>query len=146
MYVTKQDYKTRITDDLLNIIIEQEDGKDIDILDDASKFAEDMLLGYAGSFYDVAGEFAKVGNARNYFVLNWALNIAAYIIYQRVADDQVPEKVIKNYDDTIADLQKVANEDLAINLPPAPSDDTDPTTQNEGIRRMGSKTPRDHSL
>lgn len=145
MYITLEDYRSYITSELLDMILQHPDDDNTDIIGDASKFAEGTIATFAGSLYDTAGEFAKTADDRNYLVLMWAIHIAVYIIHQRIADDQVPEKVIKNYDDTIADLHKVATEDLPLNLPPAPGDSTDDPLDG-GLRRMGSNTPRSHGL
>jgi len=155
MYIQKEDYRTRITSELLKMVTEQDGGLEEDILSDADKFATGIIATYAGVLYDINSEFDKSGADRNYLILGWGVNIAVYILYQRIADEQVPDKVIKNYDDTINDLQALSKGNLPVNLPPvtdstgsgpATSGDGSITLQNTGLRRMGSRTPRSHIL
>ena len=118
------------------------------ILADTSKTAVDIITGYAYTIYDITPEFSKIGIARNYQILNWAINIALYLIYQRIEDYDVPAKVIKNWDDTTEDLQKLSVGKFQINLPPAPpptSSDTGNGT-GTGLRRIGSSAPRTHRM
>lgn len=147
MYVQKTDYRSYLTIQLLDMVTEQVEGEENPILSDASAFAEGIIKTYTGSLFDITGELAKTGSDRNYLVLSWAVHIAVYVIHQRIADDTVPEKVIKNYDDTIADLQRVSAGKLPLNLPPTPST-MDPETGSAytGLRRINSDTPRSHRL
>ena len=153
MYIVKTDYKSRISTELLNLIltriIDGEDGVDeVQILTDISKTAVDIITGYSEKLYDIAPEWSKTGVTRNYQILNWAISIALYQLYQRIEDYDVPQKAIKNYDDTIDTLERLSTGKFNINLPAAASGtdggSTDvPTT---GIRRFGSKKPRSHNL
>jgi phage gp36-like protein len=138
MYLEKEDYRTRITMARLDMITE----KDPNLLTDADKFARDIIRGYLGKIYDIEGEFVKTQNSRDGMVLNWAINIASYIIYQRVPDADVPEKVIKNYDDTITILAEVSRGKTPVNLPRLENTDGEPIT----MRRIGSAAPRTHQL
>lgn len=138
MYLEKEDYRTRITMARLDMITE----KDPNLLSDADKFARDIIRGYLGKIYDIDGEFVKTANNRDGMVLNWAINIASYIIYQRVPDADVPEKVIKNYDDTITILAEVSRGKTPVNLTRLENTDGQPVT----MRRIGSATPRTHQL
>ncbi len=154
MYIVKIDYKSRISKELLNLILtrivaDAEGEDEAAILTDTSKTAVDMITGYACKLYDITPEFSKTGTARNYQILNWAINIALYLIYQRIEDYDVPAKVVKNWDDTTEDLQKLSVGKFQINLPPAPSADGG-NGNNEGtgtgLRRIGSATPRTHKM
>ena len=44
-------------------------------------------------------------------------NVCLYILYERVDDDDVPARVIKNYNDTIETLQDVSRDKLTVGLP-----------------------------
>jgi phage gp36-like protein len=138
MYVEKTDYRTRITMNRLDLLTE----KDPAILEDANKFAIDIISGHLGKIYDLEGEFTKTLGARNGMVLIWAINIATYLIYQRAADNDVPEKVIKNYDDTLKILGEVSNGKRPVNLVRLSESSGEPVT----MRRIGSLAPRSHSL
>lgn len=150
MYVTQDDYKTRISSDLLAKIASDTNITPDKFFSDASKVAEDTIASYAGVLYDIAPEFIKTAQDRNYLLVKWALNIATYELYQRIDDEQVPEKVIKNYDDTIEDLEKLATGKFPLALPPKPNDptggegDESVVTDGTGLIRMGSQKKRSH--
>lgn len=153
MYIVKNDYKSRIGTELLNLILtrivdDTEGADEVAILTDISKTAVDIITGYACKMYDIVPEFAKTSTARNYQILNWAINIALYLIYQRIEDYDVPAKVIKNWDDTTDDLQKLSIGKFQINLPAASTSDGDGSGADTGIglRRIGSNKPRTHII
>lgn len=150
MYVTKADYKGKISVDLLNLLLAEDEST---ILAMSSNIAEDTISSTAGVLYDTATELAKTSTARNYYLLNLAIDIALYIIYQRSDDEQIPEKVVKNHDDAINDLQKISVGKISIALPPKAAED-DSTGEGEegvktggtGLRRIGSQPKRTHQI
>jgi phage gp36-like protein len=148
MYLTKADYKLRIATNLLDIILNQIEDEDEDILEMASKSAQDIIEAHVGHQYHIPPEWAKANLERNFQIINWCLDLALYFIYQRVADYEVPQKVIKNYDDTIETLEKVANGKLSVNLPPLPIADDQGNIPDTGygLRRMGPNKPRNHKM
>jgi hypothetical protein len=153
MYVTKADYRGRISTGLLDMIISEDP---TGIIANASKDAEDTILSLAGVLYDVVPEFAKTATARNFYVLKLAINISLYNIYQIADDETIPEKVIKNYDDTINDLTKISIGKMTLNLPPNSTDnsggsgsiggDETASTTGNGLRRIGSAPKRTHRI
>ena len=150
MYVQKTDYKGRITIELLNLLIAEDEGN---ILAEASKIAEDTIASQVNVLYDVSGEFAKTGANRNYYLLTMAINIALYNIYQRADDEDIPKKVIKNHDDTMNDLALISKGKNTIDLPPrvntdpaAPGNDPNNPIQGFGLRRWGSNPKRTHQI
>jgi hypothetical protein len=68
----------------------------------------------------------------------WAISIALYHLYQRVPDKLVPERTIKNYDDTRADLAALADGSRETNLPLRTKADGSTHTKF----RYGGATPR----
>ncbi len=151
MYVTKSDYKGRITIDLLNLLLAEDEAN---ILSDASKTAEDTISSQVNTIYSVNAELQKVGAARNFFILNMAVSIALYFIYQRSDDNEVPEKVIKNHDDTMDALAAISKGKQTLDLPARESTNTDTEgtgnpaedviTSGKGLRRWGSNRKRSH--
>ena len=148
MYVTKNDYKGRISSSLLDMLLEEDEAF---ILQQSSKVAEDTIASLAGKLYDIQGEFQKAGTARNFYVLIMAVNIALYNIYNRSDDADVPEKIIKNFDDTIDDLQKISVGKASLDLPPKPANsegtpagEQTASTTGTGLRRFGSTKKRTH--
>lgn len=150
MYLQKNDYTTRVSTDLLHQIVNTPDGAQDNLMHTADKVATDTIATYAGVLYNTLPEWQKEGADRNHMLVKWALDIAVYTIYQRIDDEQIPEKVIKNYDDCIEDLQKVAKGNLPLNLPPR-INDTVPnggglSTQGSGLRRIGYMPKRSHTM
>lgn len=153
MYIQKSDYKGRISTALLDIIVSEDETA---ILTEASKTAEDTLKSTAGVLYNIDDEFTKTGTNRNGFILSMALSIALYNLYQITDDYEVPQKVIKNYDDTMHDLTKIANGKMNLNLPAntgsgsgSGTDNGDPeqaSTSGIGLRRIGSAKKRSHRV
>lgn len=140
MYIQPNDFKGRISDDLLDMAVENDES----ILEYCSKAAEDSLRGYLGHLYDVAGELDKTGLDRNYQLLSWALSIAAYHVFLRLPDVDIPEKVKNDYDECLGDLENISKGKFTINLAPLTGDD--PQGDGVGLRRMGSRTPRTHEI
>lgn len=150
MYVTKTDYKGKISLELLNILLAEDEQT---ILQMSSKIAEDTIATAAGVLYNVTDEFAKTGANRNFYLLNLAIDIALYNIYQRSDDEQIPEKIIKNRDDALDDLQKISIGKHALNLPQKTNDATTSSSNDEtiavggtGLRRIGSQPKRTHHI
>ncbi|MGN6604551.1 MAG: phage protein Gp36 family protein [Ginsengibacter sp.] len=155
MYVEQTDYKGRISSSLLDILIAEDPAG---IIADASAEAEGTIATFAGVLYDIAPELAKTAAARNGYLLSLAKSIGLYFIYQRADDEDVPEKVIKNYDDAMHDLEKISIGKKLLALPPVPvvvgesgvTDGTDTVegvgTQGVGLLRIGSQTKRTHQI
>ena len=151
MYVVKADYKGRITTTLLDMLINEDVTA---IIAAASKTAEDTIFSLAGMFYDIREEFNHGGSLRNGFLLSMAISIGLYNIYQIADEESIPEKVIKNYDDTMNDLVKISQGKMTLNLPPAPTNGTEGTpgegetvsTSGIGLRRIGSAPKRTHRV
>lgn len=151
MYLQKTDYKTRISTDLLDLVIAEGSSNGDDLLATASKIAEDTINSTAGVLYDFNAEFAATGGVRNGKILSWALSIAVYELYQRVPDANVPQKAIKNYDDTMTELSKCAMGKFPLKLPTAvqePLEGSGPDGPVEGdgngLRRIGGPARRSH--
>jgi hypothetical protein len=82
------------------------------------------------------------------------VSIALYNIYQQADDETIPEKVIKNHDDAVNDLQAISKGKNSIDLPPkvievSTTNSTTPvlettTIDGNGLRRFGSNPKRTH--
>ncbi|MBK7097894.1 MAG: DUF1320 family protein [Sphingobacteriales bacterium] len=159
MYLQKSDYQIRIRRNLLDVLLENIAGVDPgnptpgDILEAADKIASDTIATKAGVLYDIDGELAKTGDNRNGYIISQALSIAIYELYQRTDDYDIPDKVIKNYNDTINILDEVSRGKEPLNLPPKPSGDNGENNDGEhvsssgfGLRRLGSAKKRSHRI
>lgn len=149
MYIEKADYKGRISMELLEQIVNTAGGEETVNLQYANKSAVDIITSYASTLYNPTDEFTKTGTNRNYQILNWGIDIALYLLYQKIADYEVPDKVIKNYDDTIGDLQKLSLGKIRVNLPANTGDGSQGNglgDQGVGLRRIGSAPKRSHDI
>lgn len=151
MYLTKPDFIGRISMSLLDILIAENESQ---IITNVSKEVEDTISTMVGVLYDVAPELLKTSTQRNGYLLGIAKSIGLYLIYQRADDESIPEKVIKNYDDAMNDLEKISNGKKVLSLPPKPKETTEGSgggdegvaTEGMGLRRMGSQKKRTHQV
>ena len=156
MYVVKSDYKTIISTALLATIIKETDADTgQDILQNLSRIAEDTITIKAGVLYNILPEFSKTGTDRNFMILSLAISIAGYWLYQRIDDEEVPAKVIKNYNDAMNTLDEISRGKEPLNLAPKPSGENNTTesgageqvvTDGNGLRRIGSQPRRSHQV
>lgn len=136
-WITIEDYKSKITDNRIQMIIDQ----DTDILDDAETTAIAVVRDFLYSRYDVTTIFGTSGTSRPAQVVRWCTNIALYYIYERVPDKLVPDRVTKNYDDTMGLLLEISDGKKAIDLPHLADEEENPITKF----RWGSNTAREHT-
>ena len=101
IFLTTIDFVLKVSDDIRNQITNSNDS----ILDDAEQTAMAIIQDAFFDKYDLDTEFAKTGDDRHSNLLRWMLNLVLYFIYERVPDNQVPERVVKNYDDTISEIK-----------------------------------------
>lgn len=112
MFLKKSDLNTKISDKLLTLISEGEDA----IIDEALQYAEATLRLYLRA-YDMAEIFNKTDGDRNRVLVKWGAALALYELMQRIPDDEIPAKVIKNYNDTMETLEQVARGKIVLSLP-----------------------------
>lgn len=98
------DYDNWIGESLMRQII----GSDFDLLNSPENMAQSMITDACGSKYNLSIEFAKTGESRNHTLRRWMLSLAAYFIYHDIADVDIPERIIKDYDDVRLELSQIA--------------------------------------
>ena len=103
-FLTRDDYPSKI--DLA--LLDQITGEDDTILDQTESDAAQAIIDRIGDKYKVEAELGKSGDGRNRSLIRWMLNISVYYLYGRVADADIPDRVVKDYDDTKRDLEKIA--------------------------------------
>lgn len=135
-FITIDDYKGKRSARILDLIT----GEDDSILNTAETTAIGIITDRLAERYDLAAELAKTDTSRNVSLVRWILALSIYDIYSRIPDEQVPERVIKDYDDTMSELEKIQIGKLGCSL----TRETD--TEGETITRfrMGNNTPRTH--
>lgn len=136
MYLTEDDYKNSIKDYRLQQIIDNDTTK----LDFATDIAVSTVKDYLNDLYRTDIIFSKTGAQRDSNVVRWTLMLAIYYLYDRIEDNLVPERIIKNHDDTIAHLKLIALGKINANLPKKTAPDGKPKTRFRwGSNRQNSQ-------
>jgi phage gp36-like protein len=137
-FLTRDDFDTKLSEDIVSQIIETDDT----ILDDAELQATAIIEDALSKTYDLDAEFAKTDTDRHKNLLRWMMNLAVYFIYERIPSNQVPDRVVKNYDDTIAEIKGIEsgkrNTSLTLKV-----DET--TGKTNSVFRFGSNLKRSHN-
>jgi len=102
-FLTTDDFLMKMSEDIRNQITDTNNT----ILDDAELQATAIIQDAFFDKYDLDAEFAKTGDDRHRNLLRWMLNLTVYFIYERIPDEQVPERIVKNYDDTVQEIKLV---------------------------------------
>ena len=135
-FISYQDYETLIQDQHLNQIIDYDNF----LLDKAENDAVAEVRSYLHDYYKTETIFAQTGENRASIVVNWCKYVVLYKIYDRVPDEFVPERVVKNYDDTIKTLEKIAEGQRGVDLPRRETEEGEASTKF----RWGSQPKRTH--
>lgn len=136
-FLQKTDYKGWISTDLLNQIT----GNDDTALETPEEIAEQRIKDACAAKYSIDSEFAKTSTSRNRTLLRWMLCLSVYYIYHDIPDNDVPARVIKDYDDCIAELEQIATGKLSVELDRIVETDGTTTTNF----KWGADTARNHS-
>ena len=136
-FLAKTDYKGWLSTSL----IDQITGGDDTALDGPELIAQQRIIDACAAKYNMDAEFAKTSTARNRTLIRWMLSISCYFIYHDISDDDIPARVIKDYDDCIAELDKIAQGKLSVDMDRVL--ETDGTTTN--MFKFGCDTARSHS-
>lgn len=110
-------------------------------LNTAEELAISELDPLRGKF-DIVGELAKTGSNRNGLLVRIQVHITAYYLYNRVVDDEIPQRIIDNYKKEIATIEKIAAGKMSSTLDPL----TDDSGNVETLFRWGSNKKRTHEL
>lgn len=137
-FVTTADYLPYIKSTRLTQMLDTDTAAVEDAEDTATAIIRDALY----SRYDVDAIFALTGAARPKQVIRWAVCLVLYYLHQRLPDSMVPERVTKDYEDTLETLTQIEDAQKSVNLPLL--------TAPEGHAfiskfRWGSDTPRGHN-
>lgn len=143
-FIEKTDYKYQMRTYRLEQILEAADEDEDEILNAAEEEALGMLTKFLGDKYDMALELGKTGSSRHKVLLRWAKVLVIYYIYERVPDEMVPERVVKNYDDVMKMLEKIEDGEAGIPGLTPKTGEVDGESQPVTRRRWGSLTKRTH--
>lgn len=139
-FIVKADYLHQIKTYKLDQIIEATDST----LDLAEDEAIGIILEMLSSRYDMNLEFAKSGANRNKALLRWVKCLTIYYIYERIPDAMVPERVVKNYEDTMEMLNKISDGKMNTTLAPLTELDQDGNSEPQTKTRWGSVRAKAH--
>lgn len=141
-FLTKEDYKYMMRTYRLDQILESEDEDEDAILDSAEDEALGIMTKFLGDKYDMTLELGKTGAARHKVLLRWAKVLVIYYIYERVPDEMVPERVVKNYNEVMEMLEKIEDGEAGIPGLTPKTEEVDGESQPITRRRWGSLKKR----
>lgn len=139
-FLTKDDFYSRISERLLSQITSDDNDK----LDAAVATAISKIRDRLDGKYNTTLELGKSGTARNGSLVGWALAISLYLVYGGVPDEEIPARVIKDYDDALAELGKINEGKLSCNLTRVTVTDDNGDAVTVTRIRMGSNAARTH--
>jgi hypothetical protein len=140
MFVTKEDIKNVIGEKrFAAITIDPPDAADAHI-----QWAMDVISDTLIRF-DMQSVFAQRGEKRNTIAIQWVVDLALYRLYEKVADRQIPERIIKNYDDVRFQIAQIGIGKATTSLPLKQSQsESEAQSAPKTQFRWGSQKPRSH--
>lgn len=138
-FITDADYLVHIKDVRLQQMIE---GNAI-LLTNAEDTAIAEITDALYSRYDTEYLFALTGEARPKQLVRWVLNIALYYLHERLPERLIPDRVLKNYDETKKYLGEIEDGKKSTNL--RRLEQTDGAQTDAGTKfKWGSRPARTH--
>lgn len=138
IFLTKTDIEQRLTNNILSQITGDNDS----LLDNAEAIAIGTVTDMLSGMYDLVVELEKTGADRHTNLKTWIVSLSAYHLYAHIPDNEVPERILKDYDDTLSILSKIAQGKLSTTLTPQLNDDE--TTKR--VVRYGFNEKRNHEI
>lgn len=99
------DYLVYITKGTLDKIIRDNNTK----VTDCERMAYGYVYEKLSNRFNLDKEIQKKGDDRNPALVRWMSVLAIYYVYQSIPDEEIPERVRQNYEDVIAEIQRVAS-------------------------------------
>jgi len=138
IFLTQNDFMEHLGDDILSqitndnsLLIEKCELQAIGVI-------KDTLSG----MYDIDEELSEdVADDRHQPLVLWLLALACYYLYRQIPDDEVPARIIKDYDDTIETLNMIARGKKPTSMLPVQEDGV-----TKRVFRMSSQTARGHNM
>jgi phage gp36-like protein len=138
MFLTDNDYKAQVKDNILAGIIDSDSA----IREAAERMAEAEITGYLAVRYNVPLIFAASGTSRNPHIVMIYIDITLYHLHSRINPGQVPQLRLDRYNEAKRWLEQVAAGSLKPNLPEIGDEDEDGVSDGNVIQ-SGSRAPRD---
>lgn len=136
-FIDKTDLMGRIN---AEIIEQLTGGDDTQIYTKAADSAQ-LIIDRLGDKYQVATALMQTGESRNRSLVRWMLSLTAYFVYSTSVDVDIPERIVKDYDDTLTELEKIASGKLTASIDRVTTADGNTPTRI----RMGSNPARTHN-
>lgn len=138
IFLEKADIENRIPGGILTQIT----GNDDSLIDNAENQAIAYISDMLSALYDIEAETAKTGSERHQSLKTWAVSLSVYYLYAHIADVHTPERVIKDYDDTVRHLELIARGKMPTTLESMIKD----TGQSIRPTRYGFNEKRNHEI
>lgn len=140
-FITEADYLVYIKDVRLQQMVEDNE----QIMEDAEDTAIAVVSDALYSRYDIDAIFAATGNDRHRQVIRWVLNLTLYYLHERLPERLIPDRVLKNYDNTLQMLTDIEDGKKSTRLPELSETNEDGTTGGSLTKfRWGSRPARTH--
>lgn len=134
-FLTKEDLKTVVTIDLINLITNNDD----DTVDQIIKEDISTMKTYLGSYYDMDEVFSKTGNDRNLTVVKYLKAIIAHDLPKR-RKKPVSKDADVDYAEAMNWLEKIASGEWKADLPRKKKDlDGDGIPDEVPFMKLGSR-------
>jgi len=137
IFLTEADFNTRINQAILSQIT----GDDSTQLDNAEAMAIGVVKDMLSGNYDIVTEITNTGSDRHAPLVSWLLSLACYTLYSAIPDNEVPDRIVKDYDDAMATLHNIARGKQPTTLTSVTVDGV-----SKRVFRMGSNSARNHNL
>ena len=135
-FLTDDDFTTKISEDIKDQIT----GSDDTVAETAETSAKAVIEDAFFNRFDMEAEFAETGADRHDNLIRWMLNLTVYFLYARIPDNQIPERVVKDYDDTMKEIALIEQGKRNTSLTKLIREDGDKETNF----RWGSNEAREH--
>lgn len=136
-FLEERDYVVFISPTALQKVVRQ----NINLEKDSEFLAYSYISDKLSKRFDIESEIQNKGDVRNPTLVRWMTVLAIYYLYQSIPDDEIPERVIKNYDDVIKEMQRVASGKDNTNL----SSITDSDGNSSTVFQWSSQKRRTHN-
>jgi phage gp36-like protein len=144
-FISKDDYKYKMRTERLDQILEASDEDEETMLNSAEEEAIALIRKHLDNRYNMTVELSKSGADRNKVLLLYAKNLVIYLIYERIPDEMVPERIVKNYDDTLKALVRIEEGKAEIpGLTVIEQENSEGESEPYTRRRFGSEPRRTH--
>ena len=138
MFLQKTDIEVLLKTQRLNMITDSNDA----LVLTAASMAEAKIRDALFQFYDVDAIFSTTESARPQNVLIWARQLTIYFLYDRIDDEQVPERVIFHYKEICEILSDIAKGKISVDLPRLKVDINNDGIPDKKTKFKGGSVPK----